>query len=73
MVTNSHTIPVQNKIRLLGKQNGIDFDWLVQRVVGSARKYVIDDSVTTLPESITHTTLGKTDICATFPVPHHIE
>ena len=52
VVTNSHTVPVQNKIRLLGEQHGIDFDWLVQRVVGSARKYVIDDSVTNLPESL---------------------
>lgn len=52
VVTNSHTVPVQNKIRLLGDRNNIDFDWLIQRVVGSARKYVIDDSVTTLPESL---------------------
>lgn len=52
VVTNSHTVPVQNKIRLLGEQNNIDFSWLVERVVGSAKKYVIDDSVSTLPESI---------------------
>ena len=53
VVTNSHTVPVQNKIRLLGEQNGIDFTWLVDRVVGSARKYVIDDSISSLPESLT--------------------
>jgi hypothetical protein len=41
VVTNSHTVPVQNKIRLLGEQHNIDFDWLIERVVGSARKYVI--------------------------------
>lgn len=41
VVTNSHTVPVQNKIRLLGEQHNIDFDWLIDRVVGSARKYVI--------------------------------
>ena len=52
VVTNSHTVPVQNKIRLLGERHSINFDWLVDRVVGSARKYVVDDSVTTLPESI---------------------
>jgi len=52
VVTNSHTVPVQNKIRLLGEQNNIDFTWLVDRVVGSARKYVIDDSIDSLPESL---------------------
>ena len=52
VVTNSHTIPVQEKIRLLGTEHNIDFTWLINRVVGSARKYVIDDSITTLPESL---------------------
>ena len=52
VVTNSHTVPVQNKIRLLGEQNNIDFTWLVDRVVGSARKYVIEDSIDSLPESL---------------------
>ena len=52
VVTNSHTIPVQEKIRLLGKEHDIDFSWLVERVVGSARKYVIDNSIATLPECL---------------------
>ena len=52
VVTNSHTKPVQKKITLLGEQSGKDFDWLVERVYGSARKYVIDESFTELSESL---------------------
>jgi FMN phosphatase YigB (HAD superfamily) len=52
VVTNSHTIPVQEKIALLGEQNGVDFSWLVERVVGSAKKYILDNSATHLPESM---------------------
>ena len=40
VITNSHTLPVQQKIRSLG-ENG-EFDWLVKRVFGSAKKYVVD-------------------------------
>lgn len=47
IVTNSHTIPVQDKIRLLGEQHSVDFNWLVERVVGSARKYVLDENTDT--------------------------
>lgn len=59
VVTNSHTKPVQQKIRLLGEQSGFDFDWLVQRVYGSARKYVIDDSFSQLPESLSVPNLSR--------------
>ena len=52
VVTNSHTIPVQEKIALLGEQNGVDFSWLVERVVGSAKKYILDTTATHLPESM---------------------
>ncbi len=52
IVTNSHTVPVQNKIRELGIVNSIDFDWLIERVQGSARKYVIDLSEDSLPSSL---------------------
>ena len=42
VVTNSHTDAVQHKIRVLGGAGG-DLDWLVARVHGRARKYVLDD------------------------------
>ena len=59
VVTNSHTTPVQKKISLLGEQSGNDFDWLVQRVHGSARKYVIDESCTELSESLSIPNLSR--------------
>ena len=42
VVTNSHTEPVQAKIRSLAAEQ--ELDWLVARVHGSAKKYAIDDS-----------------------------
>jgi hydroxymethylpyrimidine pyrophosphatase-like HAD family hydrolase len=59
VVTNSHTTPVQKKISLLGEQSGNDFDWLVKRVHGSARKYVIDESCTELSESLSIPNLSR--------------
>ena len=59
VVTNSHTKPVQNKIRLLGEQSGFDFDWLVERVHGSARKYVIDESFEKMTESLSIPNLSR--------------
>ena len=46
IVTNSHTDPVQRKLRVLAEQQGRpgSLDWLVARVLGTARKYVIDDT-----------------------------
>ena len=52
IVTNSHTKPVQNKVRALAEQSGHDFDWLVERVYGSARKYLLEDSFDKLSESM---------------------
>lgn len=52
IVTNSHTKPVQEKVRALAKESGHDFDWLVERVYGSARKYLLDDSFDTLKEAM---------------------
>ena len=45
VVTNSHTAPVQGKIRRLAEEAGAagSLDWLIERVHGSARKYIIDD------------------------------
>ena len=43
VVTNSHTDAVQHKIKVLGGEAG-DLDWLVARVHGRARKYILDDS-----------------------------
>ena len=59
VVTNSHTKPVQQKIKLLGEQSGFDFDWLVERVHGSARKYVIDESFEHMTESLSIPNLSR--------------
>ena len=50
VVTNSHTEPVRAKIRTLARDT--ELDWLLERVHGRARKYVIDDSFTTVPQSL---------------------
>jgi hypothetical protein len=50
VVTNSHTDPVRGKIRTLAQ--GPEFDWLLERVHGRARKYVIDPEFTDVPESL---------------------
>ena len=50
VVTNSHTEPVRDKIRHLSRDG--DLDWLLPRVHGRARKYVIDDSFTEVAESM---------------------
>ncbi len=46
VVTNSHTVPVQDKLRTLGA------DWLVERVHGRARKYVVDPSFDAVPDEL---------------------
>ncbi|MCO4771911.1 MAG: hypothetical protein KDA24_17905 [Deltaproteobacteria bacterium] len=54
VVTNSHTVPVQEKIRQLSAM-GDDADallWLVERVHGRAKKYVLDDSFDDVPEEL---------------------
>jgi 5'(3')-deoxyribonucleotidase len=44
IVTNSHTKPVQNKLRMLQDQNPqLSIEWLIPKVHGSAKKYIIDD------------------------------
>ncbi len=49
VVTNSHTQPVQRKIRQLG---GGELEWLAQRVTGRARKYILDDGFTAVAEAM---------------------
>ena len=51
IVTNSHTDPVQHKIKQLDIENG-GVSWLIDRVLGSAKKYIVDDSFDLVPESI---------------------
>ena len=51
VVTNSHTDAVQQKITVLGGETG-DLDWLVRRVHGRARKYILDDAWTAVGESM---------------------
>ena len=53
IVTNSATDPVRNKVRDLAVQAGAQgsLDWLVERVHGFGKKYVIDPTFTALPES----------------------
>ena len=50
---------MQNKISLLGEQSGNDFSWLVERVHGSARKYVVDEDFSDLPESLSIPNLSR--------------
>lgn len=51
VVTNSHTEPVQHKIRALARTPG-ELDWLVERVHGRARKFVVDDSLVEVDEHL---------------------
>jgi hypothetical protein len=51
VVTNSHTLPVREKIRSLA--NGSDeLDWLLERVRGLAKKYVIDNDFDGIDEEL---------------------
>ena len=54
VVTNSHTAPVQDKIRALGARpdGGNDLGWLVERVYGRAKKYVVDGGFDAVPEHL---------------------
>ncbi|MBW1881840.1 MAG: HAD family hydrolase [Deltaproteobacteria bacterium] len=54
VVTNSHTEPVQEKIRRLGEtSDGTSaLEWLVERVRGRAQKYRLDDDFDEVPESM---------------------
>ncbi|MCB9738452.1 MAG: HAD family hydrolase [Deltaproteobacteria bacterium] len=53
VVTNSHTDAVQDKIRHLGGGgDGGPLSWLVPRVFGSARKFVLDDSFDAVPSEM---------------------
>lgn len=51
IVTNSHTEPVQRKVRALAEGTG-SLDWLVERVQGRARKYMIDDAFDAVPAEL---------------------
>lgn len=61
VVTNSHTAPVQGKISRLAAEAGAEgsLDWAVERVHGSARKYIIDDDFTAVPEALTLPELSR--------------
>ena len=54
IVTNSATLPVQHKVRTLAEQAGQPgaLDWLVERVHGFGKKYVIDDEWDAIPEAM---------------------
>jgi hypothetical protein len=54
VITNSHTLPVQEKIRILAAQgdDASELDWLVERVQGSAKKYAVDPDWDGLAESM---------------------
>ncbi len=51
VVTNSDTEPVQGKIRRLDASEG-GVGWLVERVRGRARKYVVDDAFDRVPAEL---------------------
>jgi hypothetical protein len=53
IVTNSHTTPVQSKVRTLAAEhNNPNLEWLVQRVNGRAKKYILDEEFQEVPGSI---------------------
>ncbi|MEE2959569.1 MAG: hypothetical protein VYA34_02410 [Myxococcota bacterium] len=54
VVTNSHTDPVRSKLKSLGTNDdqSCSLEWLVERVHGSAKKYVIDNAFTEVDESM---------------------
>ena len=58
IVTNSHTEPVRDKIRALAAHSS-EFDWLLERVHGRARKYVIDADFDRVPESMSVAGLSR--------------
>jgi hypothetical protein len=51
IVTNSHTDPVKNKIIKLAEISS-DVSWLTERVIGRAKKYIIDDTFEKLSETM---------------------
>jgi hypothetical protein len=55
IVTNSATLPVQEKVRALAAQVGRpeSLDWLTDRVYGFGKKYFIDDTWDAVPEAMT--------------------
>ena len=55
VVTNSHTIPVKEKLTSLGQEpdGSCTLDWLVERVYGSAKKYYLQDDFERVPEAMT--------------------
>jgi hypothetical protein len=50
VVTNSHTEPVQGKIRSLAPDGALD--WWMDRVRGRARKYVVDEAFDLVPATL---------------------
>ena len=53
IVTNSHTEPVRDKVQQLGSEFPDGLKWLVERVHGSAKKYIIDSSFDQIDEHLT--------------------
>lgn len=52
VVTNAHVDPVKGKIRQLDEQSGGRLGWLLDRVVGLAKKQVVEDTETDLPAEL---------------------
>lgn len=61
VVTNSHTDAVQRKIRKLGETDDGEnrLEWLVERVTGRAKKYVVDDEYGAVPEWLVLDSLSR--------------
>lgn len=61
VVTNSHTDAVRRKVCAIGTPDGGDnqLDWLVERVHGRAKKYVLDDEFDAVDESLALPGLGR--------------
>mmetsp|Transcript_24320 Transcript_24320/g.44642 ORF Transcript_24320/g.44642 Transcript_24320/m.44642 type:complete len:305 (-) Transcript_24320:136-1050(-) len=54
VVTNSHTAPVQGKLQTLGIEpdGSCTLEWLIERVQGDAKKYIVCDSFEDVPEKL---------------------
>ncbi|MCB9758224.1 MAG: HAD family hydrolase [Alphaproteobacteria bacterium] len=61
IVTNSHTEAVKDKVRRLGQRpdGSNSLAWLVDRVHGRAKKYVIDDGFEAVPAQMSLPGLGR--------------
>lgn len=54
ILSNSHTEPIQHKLRVLGAEDdgSSSLEWMIERVFGRAKKYVVESDFTQVPETL---------------------